>query len=67
MGDPVGSFDGHERVDVDMHVDEEAGAHAADERLLDAIDFRNARGGGADLRKDLRGGLGVHEIFEGGA
>ena len=67
MRDSVGSFDGHEGVNVDMHVDQKAIAHPADQRFLDAIHFRNARGGGADLRKDLRGGLGVHEIFEGGA
>jgi hypothetical protein len=48
MCDPVGSLDSHERVDVDMHVDEKAIAHPANQGLLDTHHFRNSRGGGAD-------------------
>lgn len=67
MGDAMGMFDGHEGMDVDMHVDQESVAHAPYEDFLDAIDGGDGGGGLMDLGEDLRGRLGVHEVFEGGA
>lgn len=38
VGDAVGMLDGEEGVHVDVHVDQEAVAHAADEGFLDEVD-----------------------------
>lgn len=48
MRDSMRSLDGHQWIDMDMHVDQKAGAHAADEGFLDAIHVGDTGGCRAD-------------------
>lgn len=67
VGDAVGVLDREHGVHVDVHVDEEAVAHASDEGLLDEVDASDTGGGGADALEDFRGRLGIHEFLQRGA
>jgi hypothetical protein len=67
VGDLVAALDGHEGIDLDVHVDVVTVADLADYAFLDVLRAGDAGGEVADAVDDILAGGAIHEFVEGGA